>query len=64
MRNKLFIGAMLMALILVFASMVSAEDLYHFTLSEGAAISEDNDSCYLNGGMLHRRGHPVLQRKL
>lgn len=38
---------MLMALILVLTSMVSAEDLYQFTLSEGAAISEDADTWYL-----------------
>ena len=47
MKNKLFIGVLLITLVFAFASVVSADDLYTFTLSEGANISDDSEFWYM-----------------
>ena len=48
MKNKLFIGLIFVLLITALTAAVSAEDLYTFTLSQGASVSETSEFWYLD----------------
>ena len=47
MKNKLFIGLLLIALMLAFTSVINADNAYTFTLSEGANKTDDSEYWYM-----------------